>query len=385
MDRYESMDTAVVHAGDPRPRVQGAVVLPIFQSATYEFRGDGTDDELRYARYGNAPNQRAVAARIAALEGAGAGLVTSSGMAAISTAVQTLVRPGEHVLAQPGLYGGTHHYFTGAARRAEIDVEFLEGEDPGAWERQLRPETVALYAETLTNPTLRLADLEAMAAFAAEHGLVALIDNTFATPVNFRPLEHGFDLALHSATKYLNGHSDLVAGALAGASDLVGRVESTIKASGGTLDPHGCFLLERGLKTLSLRMRRHNESAAALARALEDHSRVERVNYPGLESHPQHDRARRLLDGYGGMLSFELAGGREAADRLLDELTLPAVAPSLGGVESLVTLPVTTSHRGMDREERQALGITDGLVRVSVGIEDPADLQDDFLRSIDRI
>ncbi len=384
MTRFESLDTTAVHAGEPRPRIEGAVVPPIFQSATYEYRG-GAGEEVRYARYGNAPNQRSAAARVAALAGAEAGTVTSSGMTAISTAVGSLLRPGEHVLAQPGLYGGTHHYFTGPARRMEIEVEFLQGDGPEAWARQVRPETVVLYAETLTNPTLEMADLEAMADFADERGLVSVIDNTFASPVNFRPLEHGFDLVVHSATKYLNGHSDLVAGAVVGSAEMVGRVESTLRAAGGTLDPHGCFLLERGIKTLPLRMRRHNESAEVLARALAGHPGVARVDYPGLADHPDHRRASRLLDGFGGMLSFEPEGGREAADRLMEELTIPAVAPSLGGVESLVTRPAATSHRGMDPGERRALGITDGLVRVSVGIEDPAELRDDFLRSLDRI
>lgn len=381
---FESRDTAAIHAGDPRPRIDGAIVLPIFQTAMYEYRDASGGEELRYARYGNSPNHRAVGERIAALEGAEAGLVAASGMAVITTTVLALVRPGDHVLAQPGLYGGTHTFFTREARRLDVEVEFLQGEGPEAWSRQLRPETVALYAETVTNPTLEVADLEAMAAFAGDHGLHALIDNTFATPVNFRPLAHGFDLVLHSATKYLNGHSDLVAGAVVGPEELVGRVESSMKVYGAALDPHACFLLERGLKTLPLRMRRHNESALELARALEASPRVTRVNYPGLASHPHHDRARRLLDGYGGMLSFELAGGREEADRVMDGLTIPAVAPSLGGVDSLITRPAATSHRGMDREERGALGITDGLLRVSVGIEDPAELREDFRRALDR-
>ncbi|MFQ5792659.1 MAG: trans-sulfuration enzyme family protein, partial [Acidobacteriota bacterium] len=234
------------------------------------------------------------------------------------------------------------------------------------------------YVETLTTPLLQVADLKAVPPFAKEHGLLSVIDNTFASPVNFRPSEWGFDLSLHSCTKYLNGHSDIVAGAVIGRLDLIERITRKLNHLGGSLDPHACFLLHRGLKTLALRVGYQNESALKLARFLEEHPAVAKVNYPGLKSHPRHERARSLFDGFSGMLSFEVRGGVDAAERFMGKTRLPIIAPSLGGVETLLTRPATTSHSGMAPDVREALGITDSLIRVSVGIEATDEIVVDF-------
>jgi cystathionine beta-lyase/cystathionine gamma-synthase len=303
-------------------------------------------------------------------------------MAAISTALLTAVRPGEHLLVQAGLYGGTHDLVAKDFPGLHIEFDFVDGDRPESWESKLRPTTRAFYLESLTNPLLQVPDLEAAVAFCRAHGLVSLVDNTFPSPFNYRPVEHGFDLSLLSATKYLNGHTDVVAGAIIGGTELVERARKQLNHFGATLDPHAAFLLCRGIKTLGVRMRHHNQSALAVARALESHPSVTRVHHPGLPSHPQHERAQRLFDGTSGMLSFELHGGAEAAMRLLERVELPHFAPSLGGVESLITLPARTSHAGIEAEERRALGIADGLVRLSVGLEDSNDLIADLERAL---
>jgi len=293
-----------------------------------------------------------------------------------------VLNSGDHLLIQDCLYGGTHSFVTQDAPGLGLSYDFIAGNAPETWAAKLRPETRAIYVETMTNPLMEVADLEAVVAFAREHGLVSLIDNTFASPCNFRPLEIGFDIELHSATKYLNGHSDLVAGVVVGSAAHVKAIKHKLNHLGGSLDVHACFLLQRGLKTLSLRMRQHDENGLRLARFLAEQEQVARVNYPGLESHPQYERAQRLFAGAGGVLSFELHGGVEAAERLLSNLVLPASAPSLGGVETLITRPVTTSHSGLSREELAAIGIADGLVRVACGIEAAEDLCADFAQAL---
>jgi cystathionine beta-lyase/cystathionine gamma-synthase len=372
------LDTLAVHAGSPRPRVLGAVVTPIFQSAMYEDDGAAVYHDIRYIRLNNTPNHIAVQTKLAALEGAEAAIVAASGMAAITTALLTILSAGDHLLIQDSLYGGTHDFVTKDLGGFGILFDFIDAEKSGTWERKLKPTTRAIYVETISNPLMELPDLEAVVAFARTRGLVSLTDNTFATPVNYRPIEHGFDLSLHSCTKYLNGHSDIVAGAAVGSAALVQRIKHKLDHLGGSLDPHACFLLERGMKTLGLRVRRQSENALALAQFLEADPRVARVHYPGLPSHGAHDRATRLFDGMGGMLSFEPLGGVEAAERFMKTVTIPTVAPSLGGPETLVTRPALTSHSGMTREARLALGITDSLIRVSVGIEAGEDLVEDF-------
>lgn len=375
---YKGLETKLIHAGEWEPRFQGAVSMPVFQSATYEFGGETSYHDIKYIRLNNTPNHIVLNQKLAILENADAAIVTSSGMAAISTALFTVLSNGDHLLAQNTLYGGTHNLVTEDFRHFGISYDFIDGNDPASWEKKIRHNTRAIYVETMTNPLLQVADLKAVAEFARKHHLISMIDNTFASPVNFRPAEWGFDLSLHSCTKYLNGHTDIVAGAVIGRADLVGKITHKLNHFGGTLDPHTCYLLHRGMKTLVLRMRHQNESALKIAQFLERHPRVIRVNYPGLESHPSFLIARELFDGFSGMMSFELEGGREMADRFMQNVTIPIIAPSLGGVETLLTLPATTSHSGLSVEDRKALGITDGLVRMSVGIETTIDIIEDF-------
>ena len=381
--QINGLATKAIHAGEPVPRIAGAVVAPIFQSANFEYSGESSYHDLRYIRLNNTPTHDVLHAKLAALEGAEAAVVTASGMAAISTALLSVLSPGGHLLVQGNLYGGTHTFVTRDLCDFGMTCTVIDADDPASWGSHLQPTTRAIYVEAMTNPLLQVADLAAVPTFARQHGLVSLIDSTFPSPVNFRPVEHGFDLVLHSATKYLNGHSDIVAGAIAGRADLVEVVRHRLNHLGGTLDPHAGFLLNRGLKTLSVRMRHQNESALAIADCFERHSAVRRVNYPGLVSHPRHARAAQLFDGFSGMLSFELSEGVQAAERFIKRCQLPVSAPSLGGVETLLTLPATTSHAGMKPEERYLAGISDGLIRVSVGLEATSDLVDDFSCSLD--
>lgn len=375
------LETQLIHAGEPRPRIDGAVSLPIFQTSTFELEGDA----LRYLRLNNTPNHDALHSKLAALEGAQAALVAASGMAAISMTLLSLLGPGDHVLVQRGIYGGTYDLLTVDLERLGIECTFIDGRDPSSWDAAVRPETRAVYAESLTNPLLEMSALPELAAFAEQGGLVSIVDNTFATPVNFRPIEHGFDLVVHSATKYLNGHSDLVAGVVAGRAELVASIKTKLDHFGGTLDPHACFLLHRGLKTLAVRMRQHNETALTLAQYLASRPEVADVRYPGLPSHPDHGRAKELLAGFGGMLSFEVQGGVSAATKVVEALELAVDAPSLGGPETLVTRPALTSHRGMGPEGRASIGIAEGLVRVSTGLESVDDLIEDFERALRRL
>ncbi|MEJ2370831.1 MAG: PLP-dependent transferase [Gemmatimonadales bacterium] len=276
----------------------------------------------------------------------------------------------------------THSLITKDLPAYGISHTLVDRRDRQAWKRELRPETRAIYVETLTNPLVQIPDLEGVVEFARANGLVSIIDNTFASPVNFRPAEIGFDLSVHSATKYLNGHNDLIAGAVIGSAEHVERTKHLHDHMGGSLDPHACFLLHRALKTLGVRVRRQNESAARIARFLAEHPATRAVHYPGLESHEEHELARRLLDGSGGMLSFELDGDVERAERFLAALEIPIVAPSLGGVDSLIIRPAAAVHVGLSAEERAASGITDTLIRFSVGLEDADDLMADLQQAL---
>jgi len=379
---YTHIETQLVHAGEPLPRIAGAVEMPIFQSATYESQDEGSYHDLRYLRTNNTPSQLALHEKIAVLERAEAALVSASGMAAISTTLLAVLSSGDHLLAQSCLYGGTHDLITGELPALGISADFIDAQRPDSWEARLRPTTRAIYVESMTNPLLEVGDLEGVARFARAHGLVSIIDNTLATPVNFRPLEVGFDLAVHSATKYLNGHSDIVAGAVAGAAATIERIRHRANHLGGCLDPHAAFLLKRGLKTLALRVRYQNDSTLEIAQFLEAHPAVARVNYAGLESHPQHARARRLFAGFGGLLSFELEGPASRAEEFARRVRIPTVAPSLGGVHTLLTRPAATSHAGLARADRERLGISEGLLRLSVGIEATEDLLEDFRQAL---
>lgn len=383
--KYRNLETKLVHAGELRPRVHGAVSMPIFQSANYEYAGETSYHDLKYIRLNNTPNHAVLHQKLAALENAEAALVTSSGMAAISTALLAVLEQGDHLLVQDTLYGGTHSLITGDFRHFGIAYDFINGNDPGSWEGKLRHNTRAIYVEAMTNPLLQVADLKAVVEFARKHHLVSMIDNTFASPVNFRPAEWGFDLSLHSCTKYLNGHSDIVGGAVIGRADLVERITHKLNHFGGSLDPHACYLLHRGLKTLALRVKYQGESALKIARYLYERPQVAGVNYPGLETHPSYSIARELFNGFSGMMSFELKGGREGAERFMKAVTIPIIAPSLGGVETLLTRPVVTSHAGLAPEERNSLGITDGLIRMSVGIEATEEIIEDFEQAFRQI
>jgi cystathionine beta-lyase/cystathionine gamma-synthase len=368
--------TLSVHAAAPEPRPGAPLVPPLVSSATFYNPAD-PDAEVLYGRYANTDAHYRVAGRLAALEGAEAALVCGSGMAAITLALLTHLESGDHVVAADALYGGTRTLLGRELPRLGIETTFV---DPaGDWSRALRPDTRLLYMEVPVNPTLRVPDPRPVARVAREAGIPLVVDATFATPIHLRVLDHGADLVVHSATKYLGGHSDLVAGVLAGRAEVIETARTRLKSFGPNLDPHALWLLERGLKTLALRVERQSDNAWELAAWLADHPGVAGVHYPGLSGHPDHETARELFqDGFGGMLSFVVRGGDEAARRVLDGLRLVAVAPSLGSVESLASMPRFTSHAAMSREERHAAGIADGFIRLSVGIEDLADLRADL-------
>ena len=380
----ESMDTVAVHGGERRPGPDGSVVFPIYQGTVYEVEPGTSYHDIKYIRLNSTPSQQYLHGKLAALEGAEAAVATSSGMAAVTTILLSLMRAGDHLLASDCLYGGTHDFLTGHAADLGWSFSFVDAGRPETWEAARTERTKVFLVETITNPLMRVGRLDQVADFGKRAGIVTVIDNTFASPVNFRPLAAGFDVAFHSATKYLGGHSDLVAGAVTGSADMIERVRETLNLFGGSLDPHAGFLLARGIKTLALRVQAHNANALALARFFEDHPAVAAVNYPGLASHPDHAHASKLLSGFGGMLSLRLHGGEQAAQALVDAVTLAYAAPSLGGVETLITRPAATSHAGMSPEDRDRLGITADLVRISSGIEGTQDLIGDFARALDK-
>lgn len=377
---FSHLETKIIHAGEPR--LSGAVSMPIFQTAMFAFEGETSYHDLRYIRLNNTPNHTALHEKLAALENAEAALVTSSGMSAISTSLLTFLQAGDHLLAQRCLYGGTHDLLAKDLANLGILCDFIDADKPETWAQKCKPETKVIYVEAMTNPLVEVGDLIAVARFAKERRLISMIDNTFCTPVNFRPLEHGFDLSLHSCTKYLNGHSDLVAGAVIGHKALIEQIKKKLDHFGGSLDPHAAYLLHRGIKTLFVRVKHQNESALQISRFLEKQPEVAKVNYAGLESSKGHHYAKKLFGGFGGVLSFELKGGAAAAQRLIQATTLPLKAPSLGGVETLITQPALTSHAGLSIEERHQLGILDGLIRVSVGLESTEELIADFERAL---
>ena len=378
----KGIESKLIHSGEPDPPIEGAVTTPIFQSSTFETGDAKSYHDLRYIRLSNTPNHEVLHRKLAALENAEAALVTGSGMAAISATLMTTLGARGHLLAQNCLYGGTYDLLTQDFPELGYQLDLIDADEPTSWRELLRENTRAIYVETISNPRLQVSDLHAAVEFARRHELVSIIDNTFASPINFRPAELGFDLSIHSATKYLNGHTDIVAGAVIGRRELVDRIRRKLNHLGGALDPHACFLLSRGMKTLAVRVRYQNESALKIARFLEQHPQVARVNYPGLEAHPNHIRACELFDGFGGVLSFELHGGVDAAEGFIAHISIPISAPSLGGIETLITRPAATSHAGMSAEDRATAGIADGLIRLSVGLETTDDLIEDFERAL---
>jgi methionine-gamma-lyase len=380
--------TIAIHAGIERHGVGVEVGLPISRTSNFTFSStaemkrwaEGKSKAYIYTRYGN-PTLAVVEAKLAALEGGEAAIVTSSGMAAISSALLALLSSGDEVIASTQLYGGTYRLMRDTLPRFGIRVRQV-GCDLAGIEGHVAPQARVLYVESPTNPTLRLVNLEKAAALARRHGLVAIVDNTFATPVLQQPLALGFHMTVHSATKYLGGHSDIIAGAAIGSRALIAKVREMVIYLGGSMDPETAFLLDRGIKTVALRMERHCRSAMSVAKFLEKHPKVARVHYPGLKSHPDHALARKQMRGFGGMMAFDLKGGLAAARRFCDRVQVFLLAASLGGVESLVVLPAYTSHYNMSEAELRTAGVTPGTVRVSVGLEDPEDLVADLKQAL---
>jgi len=381
----QSFETKLIHAGEPKPRIDGAINVPIFQSSTYEYAGEGSYHDVRYLRLSNTPNHLALHKKLAALEGAEAALVTSSGMSAITTALLTFLKVGDHLLAHNTLYGGTADFVNNELAGYGIERDLIDATNPSDWDSKLKPNTKVIYVETITNPIMDVPELRKIVEFAKMHALISMIDNTFASPVLYCPVVQGFDLSLHSCTKYINGHSDIVAGAVIGSATHLDLVTKNLNHLGGSLDSNACFLLHRGVKTLALRMNKQCENAMLIAPFLENHPQVKKVNYPGLESSSSFERAQEHLCGFGAMLSFEIDGDVDQADQFINHLQYAIKAPSLGGVETLVTRPVTTSHALMDKAEREVAGISDTLIRYSVGIEAADDLIADLQQALEHI
>jgi cystathionine beta-lyase/cystathionine gamma-synthase len=381
----QSFETKLIHAGEPKPRIDGAINVPIFQSSTYEYAGEDSYHDVRYLRLSNTPNHLALHKKLADLEGAEAALVTSSGMSAIATALLTFLKAGDHLLAHNTLYGGTADFVNNELPEYGITRDLIDASNPSEWDSKLKPNTKVIYVETITNPLMDVPELGKIIEFAKSHNLISMIDNTFASPVLYCPAIQGFDISLHSCTKYINGHSDIVAGAVISSANYVDQVTKKLNHLGGSLDSNACFLLHRGIKTLALRMNKQCENALLIAHFLENHPQVKKVNFPGLESSSSFERAQEFLCGFGAMLSFEIDGGVDQADQFINHLQYAISAPSLGGVETLVTRPVTTSHALMDQAERKIAGISDRLIRYSVGIEAADDLIADLQQALEHI
>ena len=371
------LSTIAIH-GMPHRRPDWSPVAPsLHQSSTF-LNPIGSDEEVIYSRYGNNPNQVELARKYAMLEGADAAIFVSSGMGATALAHLAVLRPGDHLISSTWIYGGTQKLFDEELGRYGIDVTYVSPDQVRLWRKSVRKSTRAIFVETPTNPLMRVIDLAPIAYAAEEYGLALLVDATFASPINFRPLEHGADVVITSATKYLNGHSDVIAGAVAGSASFVEEVTRLMRIWGQSIDPHAAWLIDRGMRTLAVRMERHNINGMAVAQWAERHPGISKVHYPGLVSHPDHKYAETALAGYGGMVGLELKGGAKAAERMLKRLKLIVHAPSLAGVETLVSEPRLTSHKGIGVEGRTKIGIPDGFLRLSCGIEDAQDIIGDL-------
>ncbi len=384
--------TLAVHGGEPRSKPAHALTTPIVQTATYTWANtqelkdhfDGKSEaRIDYGRYGN-PTQRIAEAKLAALDSAGDCLLFASGMAAMTTTLFALLSRGTHVVVTADSYRRTRQFLNQTLHRYGIEVSTVPPGDYEALEDAIRPTTRVLVSESPTNPYNRVLDLERFAAIGRQHRVRTVIDATFATPYNARPLEWGVDFVMHSATKFLGGHNDLLAGAVLGSRDLIGGIRALQATTGATVDPFAAYLLVRGLKTFALRMERQNANAERLAEFLAAHPRVERVHYAGLPSHPGHDIAKKQMRGFGGVVSFEVRGDLEAASRVVDACTIPYIAASLGGVESLIEQPAIMSFYELTTDERLEIGIKDNLIRYSVGIEDADDLIADLAQALER-
>ena len=379
-------ETESVHGATDLKKRNAPVAQPIFQTSTFQVTDSeqqvrATHTDMFYTRYGN-PTHTAVESAIAELEGAEAALLFASGMNAITTSIMALVKGGDHIVAQRDIYGGVTKFLSTWLPKLGVETTFVDTTDYDQHTRAILPNTKLLYLESPTNPTLRVIDLHKLSALARKHQLTTFIDSTFATPINQRPAEFGIDVVLHSGTKYFGGHTDLICGIAAGRRDLIDQIHATRTTLGGTMDPHAAFLLLRGMKTLAVRVERQNESALLIAEFLAQHPKVRSVNYPFLKGHPQRALAMEQMKGGGGVLSFEVDGTSEDAKRLSEALHLFTLAPSLGGVESLVSIPVLTSHAMIPAEHRQKMGVTEQLIRLSVGIENVDDLIADLEQAL---
>lgn len=373
--------SVAIHGADDTTTTGQPVVSPLVQSVNH-IQEVGTEAGLLYPRYGNTPNADRVQRILASLEGGEAALVLASGMGATACALLALLHPGDHLLASNWLYGGTRRLLTEEFTNMGIEVSLVEPLEARAWRQHVRKKTRVVFLETPVNPNCRVIDLRQIRFLAKEAGLAIVVDSTFASPVNFRPLEHGADVVIHSATKFLNGHHDVLSGAVIGTAQYIDEVRQKMIVWGQAPDPFACWLLERGLKTLDVRVKRQNENALRLAQWCSAHSSVSQVLYPGLETHPDHAVAKSVMDGFGGMMALVLAGGAPAAERFCSRVQLIKHAPSLGGVDSLVSEPRYTSHAHLTPEAREAVGIPDGFVRLSVGIEDVTDLIADVQQAL---
>lgn len=372
--------TLAVHAGTRHDSVFPGVNSPVYVSTSYPYLDT---EERMYPRYFNTPNQMVLAEKLSALEGTEDALLLSSGMAAISTVILGLLKKGDHVVFQPALYGGAYHFAVAELSNFGIDHSFSESADAEAMEKVIRPETRLIYIETPSNPLLEITDIKAIAEMARRRDILSVVDNTFASPVNQNPFRLGIDVVIHSATKYLGGHSDLAAGAIASSREIISKLRNMALSLGGSLNALDCYLLERSMKTLFVRVEKQNQSAVQIAGFLEKHPQIRKVFYPGLPAHPKYRVAAAQMSGFGGMLSFELA----RIDATVFQKRLKVIRPSmsLGGVESIVCSPAMTSHRHMSREEQEKSGINRQVLRLSVGIEDTEDLIGDLRQALEGI
>jgi len=392
VSRDRGFSTKAVHAGEKRDPSTGAVVAPIYETSVFAFSKtrelidimSEKKEGYTYTRYGN-PTITTVERKMAELEGAEDAALFSSGMAAITTTIFTLVSHGDHVVSTRDLYGGTLEFFKSVLPKFGVKVSLVEATDFDAIKSATRKNTKVIYAETPTNPTLKVVDVSKVAEFGKRKGMTVVVDSTFASPYNSKPIQLGVDIVVHSATKYLGGHNDVTAGVAAGSKDYVKQLKETRKHLGGTLDPLAAWLLLRGLKTLGLRMEKHNSNGMQVARFLEEHPKVKTVYYPGLSSHPQHSVSKRQMKGFGGVVSFEIEGDLETTMKFIENLKLCFLAASLGGAETLATQPVTCSHYFVSAEDRKKAGVTDQLVRLALGIEDPEDIIADLKQAFDKI
>jgi cystathionine beta-lyase/cystathionine gamma-synthase len=379
-------ETEAVHGGKNPQKKNGPLATPIYQTSTFEVtdldqQARATYTDMFYTRYGN-PTHTVVEAAIAELEGAERALLFASGMSALTTTILALVKSGDHIVAQRDIYGGVTKFLTQWLPKMGVETTLVDTTDYEQHARAIQPNTKLMHLESPTNPTLRVVDLKRVSTLAKEHNIITLIDSTFSTPINCRPIEHGIDLVMHSGTKYFSGHSDLICGIVAGRKDSIAAIHSTRTTLGCNMDPHAAWLLLRGMRTLAVRVQRQNENALRIAQFLATHPKVRSVSYPFLEGHPQRALAMEQMRGGGGVLSFEVDGTGGDARRFAEALQLFTLAPSLGGVDSLVTIPVITSHAMIHPEERRKMGVTDQLVRLAVGIENVDDLIADLDRAL---